>query len=323
VTITTFGDGATTVGYVEAEKGADDLVELLDAAEPEIRDALARHGGILFRGFDVGSPERFDAVSTRFAPDRLDYVERSTPRSVVQSKIYTSTEYPADQEIPPHNENSYASRWPRWILFACQAEASSGGETPLVDSRAVLEGLDPEVRDAFEAEGVAYVRNYGLGIDLSWQEGFQTDDPETVEAYCREAGIEFEWLKGRERLRTRHVRPATMRHPELGEPVWFNQAHLFHPASLPEPLRTSLRSIFADEELPRTALYGDGGSIDDETIAHVHDVYRRHATDVPWRKGDVAVVDNMRLAHGRKPFEGERRVLVTMAEAVTAEACVA
>lgn len=321
--ITTFGAGPTTIGYVEANGDGGDLARLVAEEDDELREGLHRYGAILFRGFGLETPEQFDEISARFAPDRLDYVERSTPRSTVQDKVYTSTEYPADQEIPPHNENSYASRWPRWIIFFCQVAAERGGGTPLIDSAAVLEAIDPDVRETFVDRGVMYVRNYGLGIDLSWQEAFQTEEPDAVEAFCRDAGIEWEWLEGHERLRTRHVRPAIMRHPELGEPVWFNQAHLFHPASLPDGVRDSLRSIFAEDELPRTALYGDGSSIDDAVIAHITGAYRSQETDVPWQSGDLAVVDNIRLAHGRKPYEGARRVLVTMAEAVTAEACAA
>ena len=34
----------------------------------------------------------------------------------------------------------------------------------------------------------------------------------------------------------------------------------------------------------------------------------------PWEEGDVALYDNMRIAHGRQPFQGERLTLVAMAE---------
>jgi alpha-ketoglutarate-dependent taurine dioxygenase len=34
----------------------------------------------------------------------------------------------------------------------------------------------------------------------------------------------------------------------------------------------------------------------------------------PWQTGDILLVDNMAVAHGRAPYEGERRVLVAMTE---------
>jgi alpha-ketoglutarate-dependent taurine dioxygenase len=38
----------------------------------------------------------------------------------------------------------------------------------------------------------------------------------------------------------------------------------------------------------------------------------RHTFGIPWQKGDVALLDNMKISHGRMPFEGDRRILVAM-----------
>lgn len=40
----------------------------------------------------------------------------------------------------------------------------------------------------------------------------------------------------------------------------------------------------------------------------------------PWQPGDVLVVDNMLVSHGRRPFSGERRILVAMSESCSAPA---
>jgi alpha-ketoglutarate-dependent taurine dioxygenase len=34
--------------------------------------------------------------------------------------------------------------------------------------------------------------------------------------------------------------------------------------------------------------------------------------ELAWQKGDVAIVDNFRVMHGRRPFQGERRVLASL-----------
>ena len=34
--------------------------------------------------------------------------------------------------------------------------------------------------------------------------------------------------------------------------------------------------------------------------------------DLQWRPGDVALVDNLRVMHGRRPFQGERKVLASL-----------
>src|SRR5436309_1606654 len=68
---------------------------------------LAQHGGILFRNFAVKSVAEFEELIRAVSGELLEYSYRSTPRSQVSGRIYTSTEYPADQSIPMHNEMAY------------------------------------------------------------------------------------------------------------------------------------------------------------------------------------------------------------------------
>src|SRR5436305_9845012 len=166
---------------------------------------LAKHGGLLFRGFEIPRVEEFEHVVRAISGELLEYTERSSPRHAVSGRIYTSTDYPPDQPIFLHNENSYQAVWPRRIFFYCAKAASEGGETPIADVRKLYRRVDPEVRDAFVAKRWMVVRNYGDGFGLPWQDVFQTTDRAEVEAHCRRSGIELEWKEGN-RLRTRAVR---------------------------------------------------------------------------------------------------------------------
>src|SRR4028119_368648 len=109
------------------------------------RDAIAswllQHGGILFRNFDIREVAQFEQFIQSISGTLLDYSYRSTPRSQVSGKIYTSTEYPAAQSIPLHNEMSYSLNWPMKIGFFCIKSAEHGGETPIADSRKVFQRL--------------------------------------------------------------------------------------------------------------------------------------------------------------------------------------
>ena len=188
-----------------------------------------------------------------------------------------------------HNENAYAKHWPMRVWFFCVQPALEGGETPLADSRAVLARLRPEVRERFMRYGVRYVRNYGAGVDLPWQEVFQTTDRAEVEAYCRAANIEFEWL-GDGKLRTAQVCQAVATHPKTGEMVWFNQAHLFHVSNVGPEVEQSLRAVFGQEGLPRNAFYGDGAPIEPEVLEEIRAAYAAESIRFAWQTGDIAVV---------------------------------
>jgi alpha-ketoglutarate-dependent taurine dioxygenase len=281
------------------------------------RQTLEEHlhscGGVLLRGFDVGGMQRFEALLGAVSDELLDYTYRSTPRKQVEGRVFTSTEYPPEQEIPMHNEMSYSRRWPMKIAFWCVQPAARDGFTPIADSRAVYDEVDREVRDELEARGVRYVRNYAAGVDLPWSEVFQTTERSEVEAFCRRAGIEWEW-RGDDGLRTWQRCQATAVHPVTGQRVWFNQAHLFHVSSLEPSLRRSLLAAFGEDDLPRSVGYGDGGAIPEAHLDEVRRAYERHRVLFPWRQGDVLLLDNMLVAHGRTSFEGPRRILVGMAD---------
>lgn len=289
--------------------------ESLSAAQGRLRaqidSALLTIGGVLLRGFEVPSVDVFRGFAAGFGHELLAYEFGSTPRSAVQSGVYTSTEYPAHQHIPLHNEQAYTREWPMRIWFHCVTAAQSGGETPIADSRAVYRRMPAAIRRRF-ARGLVYVRNFG-DFDLPWQTVFNTDDRARVEAYCRQAGIEWEWLED-DGLRTRQRCQGVERHPHTGELVWFNQAHLFHVSSLQADVRESLEEAFGIENVPRNVYDADGRTIADEVFDEIRAVLDEETVRFAWQAGDVMMLDNMLVAHARTPFAGPRKVVVAMAD---------
>jgi non-ribosomal peptide synthase protein (TIGR01720 family) len=306
------GTGDAFSIMVQPAGRALDLSEWAANNLERIEDLLSNHAAALFRGFAVNSIDDFSRFIRAISPELMEYRERSTPRTELGNSIYTSTEYPADQDITFHNEFSYAYTWPMKISFCCLLAPERGGETPIADSREVFRSLDPALKERLIEKGVMYVRNYGAGIDLSWQEAFLTTNKSDVEEHCRKAPMEWEW-KG-DRLKTRQVRPAIARHPKTGDMVWFNQAHLFHVSNLDPVVRRSLAETFSEEDLPRNAYYGDGSPIEDSTLDKIREAYQRASVSFAWQKGDMLLLDNMLAAHGRRPFTEQRRIITAMAE---------
>ncbi|WP_438464299.1 TauD/TfdA family dioxygenase [Marinomonas sp. PE14-40] len=283
-----------------------DIKEVIDAQ-------LEKVGGVLLRGFKVSDEKDFQAFAKAFGEELLSYDYASTPRSNVEGKVYTSTEYPAHQVIPLHNEQAYTLSWPMRIWFCSLKVAEEGGETPIADSRQIYNLIDPDIRARFEQKKLMYVRNYGNGLDLPWEKAFNTESKAQVESFCIENQIEFEWLSDDE-LRTRQICQATMSHPRTGEKVWFNQAHLFHVSNLQPHVRETLISIVGEENLPRNVYYGDGTAIDEKDLDHVRQVMDDCEVKFLWEEGDVMMLDNMLTAHARGTFKGDRKVVVAMAE---------
>lgn len=285
----------------------------LDEHWRDIDGLLPVHGGVLLRGFTCDDAQAFRTFVAGLGQPLLSYEFGSTPRTQLSQGVYTSTEYPAHQAIPLHNEQSYTREWPLRIFFHCVQQATEGGNTPIGDSRLIYRRIEPALRARFADKGLLYVRNFGNGFDVPWQQVFNTQDRAVVENYCLHHDIAWEWKSDGE-LRTRQRCQAVAAHPRTGDVVWFNQAHLFHVSNLGEELRTVLLETLGEADLPRNVYYGDGSPIEDDALAQVRDVLASCEIQFPWQAGDVLVLDNMLAAHGRTPFKGPRKVVVAMTD---------
>lgn len=275
-----------------------------------VRKELEQYGAVLFRNFAVKNTGDFDEAVRAWNARLMDYNYGSTPRTNLQSGIYTSTEYPADQEIVMHNEMAYSKRYPSYLWFYCNIAAEEGGCTPLADSRKVYQMLEKDLVQLFESKKIIYCRNYVEGIDVPWQSVFRTQDKTEVARYCNTHDIDFEWVS-EHHLRTKELCEAVIEHPQTGEKVWFNQAHLFHPSNLSEELSAQLATI-PEENLPRNVYWGDGTRIDPVLLEAVRKVYKKAKVRFDWQVGDMLLVDNVLASHGRDAYKGNRKILVAM-----------
>src|SRR5579875_453547 len=239
----------------------DDLPVIIESPDPQagilpfiaqqrehLRRLLTDKGAVLLRGFDVADAGVFNKVVEGLSGPALVYNERSSPRSTIEGQVYTSTDYPPDEEIFLHNENSYQASWPLTLYFYCMPPPETLGATTLADIRLVYESIDPAVRAEFLRRRWMVVRNFTENFGTRWQYVFGTDDRAQVAEHCRRNGIEVEWRPGG--LRTRAVRDAVHRHPVTGEEVWFNHATFFHVTTIPKDVREGLLEIFDEDELP-------------------------------------------------------------------------
>jgi len=308
-----------TLPYVWTAAGSPttDLSELLAAQQKDIDGILLEHGAILFKGFAIDTLEKFQHCSNRLPKGNASYIDGNSPRTKLSSSVYTSTEYPAELEISLHNELSYSHAWPARLYFCCIVPAQSGGSTTIADSRALLNAISPTTRRLFETRGVKYVRNLpgnaGESFGKTWQDTFETGDRSVVEDYCRAGAIEHEW-KSDGSLRLLQTRPAIAEHPQTGAKVWFNQVDQFHPSTNPPDVYEAILEIYGDApfDMPQYGCFGDDSPIPDDILAEVRAAAKQLTVAFTWERGDLMVIDNMLTAHGRSPFTGPRKILVTM-----------
>jgi alpha-ketoglutarate-dependent taurine dioxygenase len=299
------------------EASPDALIAWAEENRSLLDTWLHRDGAILLRGFGIDTPDGFRAVAAAVRPELMNYVGGDSPRSRVGDRVYTSTEFPPDMEIGLHNELSYTRSWPSCVFFCCLVAAERGGETHIADGRRILAELDPVVRERFSTRGVIYrqhLRDAGVsGPGKSWQESFETDRRAEVERVCGDQEMECHWTdRG---LRTVVRNPGVLIHPVTDETCWFNQADMWHATfdTVKAQEDVGEDDVRGKEPLGCHATYGDGSEIPSADLEAVRSACGRSEVAFPWRAGDLLILDNVLTMHGRKPFEGARRVLVAMA----------
>ncbi|NQZ20708.1 MAG: TauD/TfdA family dioxygenase [Colwellia sp.] len=299
---------------ITAKDNSIDLIEWAEKNKPYITANKEKYGAVLFRGFDINSAEKFEKVIKSTSSQAIEYLERSSPRETVSGNVYTSTSQPKESDIFLHTEQSFNLSFPLNIYFNCHTVAQSGGCTPLADTRKIFQRIPEDIRNNLIAKSYLYQRNFMKFMSVSWQDCYQTEDKKHVEKYCSDNRIDLSWGNEDITLTTRQIRPVVSKHPETNENCWFNHCTFFNLATLDPNIQKYLCNSYSDQELPNHTFYGDGSPIEPEVIEILMKAYKAEKVTFQWQAGDVLMVDNMLVAHGRESYEGERLVLTCMSE---------
>lgn len=293
----------------------------------ENQGLLNEHPAVLFRNFPIKSRNDLEQYVKRLVSsnDLLDYTGGTSPRHKLGDGIYSSTEMPFFLKIPMHSEMAYRNRYPKKIFFYCETAPLVGGQTPIADIRKVYQDVPGPIRDKLNSEGIVYYRhlkNYTTSKKFlsvfnpmikmgTWQFVFKTTDPEVVKRYCSENYYETEWLSDGSVILKTHL-PST-----LNGDAWFNSFHFFqvHPriwGSLITPLVKLLQFVTRGRDMSATT--GLKKRLSSQEISLIVDAYEKNTVQFDWRVGDLLFLDNTKTAHGRRPYLGKRKILVSLAQ---------
>jgi alpha-ketoglutarate-dependent taurine dioxygenase len=285
--------------------------EWLGENKERLLEQLSRHGAILFRGLPVNSDSDFDSVIQSFGLKNFTYGESlsNAVRRNRTERVFTANEAPASVSIFLHHEMAQTPIYPSKLFFYCEQAAHSGGATPLCRSDILLQELTkqaPEFVAACLKLGVRYsnvmpnIDDLESGQGRSWRSTLSTDDKSAAEDKLRKLGYQWEWLEQDSLRVTTAVLPA-VRETDNGRQVFFNQ--------LIAAFRGWKDARNATEKSIR---FGDDSAISEDAMAKAIQIGDELSFDMLWQPGDVVLVDNFLVMHGRRPFEGQRRVLASL-----------
>lgn len=279
-----------------------------------IEETLVKAGAVLFRGFPVDSAESFDQFSAAFGYRNFTYQESlsNAVRVNFTERVFTANEAPKDVEIFLHHEMAQTPMAPSKLFFFCKSSAVKGGQTPLCRSDKLYEALNeewPEAMSAFEEFGVKYTTimpaadDSDSGQGRSWKSTLSVDSVEQAETKLADLHYTWEWLDNGDLKAITPKLPAVIEFEDESK-SFFNQL-----------IAAYMGWQGVKENHSDFIRFGDDSEIPKDILELAVKLAPKFTYDLPWQDGDVALVDNYRTMHGRKPFEGERKrqVLVALA----------
>lgn len=291
--------------------GPGDLSSYIESQKSEIDAALRKKGTVLFRGFDVPGAEQFDAAIAAYGDANFPY-EGSLSNAVrvnVTDRVFTANEAPPSTSIYLHHEMAQTPIYPSKLFFYCEIAPGTGGATPLCRSDILLAALEDQAPDLvarFATNGVRYTNilpaqdDPGSGQGRSWRSMLSVEKQEQAEKRLSDLGYDWQWMDDGS-LRMTSPRLDAVRTLKDGRRVFFNQ------------LIAAFRG-WSDtrNEASKSITFGDGATITPDDMAAAIEISDALSYDLQWQAGDVALVDNFLVMHGRRPFTGKRRVLASL-----------
>ncbi|MGP3919935.1 TauD/TfdA family dioxygenase [Nonomuraea sp. 10N515B] len=286
--------------------GPIDAAEWVAEHRELLTETLLGHGAVLVRGLGVRDAALLGQLSAQLMESTVTDREAFARRQPLGGPVFSSLEWPADQPMCMHHEQSYLLEVPRLLAIGCFLAPVSGGCTGLADAEAVLAALPDSLVTRFAQTGWTLRRSFKEVVGLPWRDAFGAADREAAEKYCQDNQISFDWEP--DGLLTRQTRRAVLDHPVTGRPVWFNQIAFLNEWTMDPAVREYLVMQLGADGLPFNTCYGDGEPITPETVRTINEVYESLTVREPWQAGDLLLVDNVRMAHSREPYQGRREI---------------
>jgi len=305
--------------------------EYIASQRETLLQQLTASGAIWFKGFELmRTQEGFTSFYELLQLDPCqDPLASVGARAVVNKKsaMYEAVNKPSRAKffVGMHNESTNM-RTNRLGAFVCFKRAETGGEFLLLDGRKMLREIPAPVLQRVYDRGVRFSNAELPFFDFLRSAGplRQVLEP-AIKAVAQlgvgakiDMDLELRWDENEEDgLRLLAFSPEQSpvnRHPVTGEPAWFCNVHS-HSRYLRDE-RDGKASEMAEtsgaSKLNRTNMYyGDLSDIPEEDLRAIDEATMNNLAWVPMEEGDVVLVDNYQVMHGRAKFTGERLHAVT------------
>lgn len=322
--------------------------------EARLGDALAPTGAVLVRNLPVSSiaevaqmvaaAQQADALRPQKSWTSMPYVPFGAPREE-RDGIMMATNIPPEYVLSCHNESAYNPLVPRRIGLLCLEPAAEGGESLIVTNESLTECGPPELFEFVRKHGgLKYQRTFPdkfsdepkTPFSMAWQDRCGVGDDgtrEQAEEYWKANGFADEHIEWGPKNTLIITNIATGCTPAVGADVDapFPGGYSAFSTSAEVAESLDLRDSNSDSSvperqdwfnilcsMPRFFSPADGTAVPPE-LAQMHAAEAWNANfAVKMQAGDLLMLDNLRVQHGRMPYtnkgDGKRTVVTLLYE---------
>ncbi len=260
----------------------------------DLLERLALHGAVLLRGFetDLG----------KFS----EFVERVTPKTAIDPAraFFAKNVQLVDSgtnEIGLHCENGTTPLVPNVVWFFCQRAAVSGSQTTFCDGIEVWKALSEEAKALLLARPIRFSRNVKRDLWVKYVKHHFAHLASSEEISQEMLDGVFGSIPG-----------AVARINADGSLFLSQSVFAAHPTFWSSEIAFA-NSIFTPShnyEAPQITFDNDG-PIPHWLLEECRKKSRDLTTEIPWKSGDVILIDNTRVMHGRRQITDPNRKLFT------------
>lgn len=270
---------------------------LTDIDSRVILSTLADKGYIIFRSFSHSVEKFTELVKSLSVSLSLDPA-RSFDGDAAQ-KVDAGID-----KVGLHCENGNSPFWPDLCWFYCRIAPSFGSQTTVCDGKVVFEKMDDALRDAFQKR-IKYSR---VVSESKWK------------LYAFQTSLN----RGKEISSIEHI---TIEHlKSLVDDDNDSKIILLEDGSIEysfetTPIRSSrinkkLNKVFANSIFgpsnhysKPTITYTNGTPLLAEHLDRMESLCEELTFNIDWKEGDIVLIDNTRVMHGRRAIEDQQRLI--------------
>ncbi|MCB0376289.1 MAG: TauD/TfdA family dioxygenase, partial [Sinomicrobium sp.] len=240
----------------------------------------------------------------------------TTRKKIKNSKALQVTPWAKEVILPAHNEMTHHTEFPKNMAFLCKEPAQYGGETAIYDCARAFENLSPEMQQKISNRNVICRKRYVESASdlryISWKQvlGEDTTREQAMEHFSS-LGYQCHSIQEKENGKTLDILEIHLLRPMVYQ---YRGKTCLHASMIPlTPFW--YWQIWPGKTPPLMVTWENGEPLSYEEFYELDEaVLAARIRYDGWKKHDVLVVDNPRIAHGRLPYTGERLMGGLMAQ---------